>query len=396
MLTVVTNRDSNHLTPRIDPVPIGTIDAYGRDDGWIGDRPADCGNFWIPRGNVEDPPYISSDVMTMTPGVGSFLGSIWLGGTDVAVAFDVYTGPDLSSTKYVNCYFVAADRPEFGVDPGVEQIIVQLFSTISRLQLSTAGALTDVATGSGSSPSTAYRIYVSAHTVPGGWFARVDRSNTDGTGRVLVCAGIVSCTATMGWLSFATGSPMTAVTIDNVERTAVGGGYYTTDFAVDGIGAGWTADQGSWATGSNGAYSTTGNDSDALTRDFGQADMVVRVTFAAIPAGVGGGLYARYADSNNYYLLEIDQFSNLFYITKRVAGTFTTIAGTSSYTFAAGDLFELSALGDTIQATIIRGGSTWATLSATDSSLTTGTRAGIRTSYNSASGVRFADFTVYG
>jgi hypothetical protein len=394
MLTVVTNRDANHLTPNVDPVPVGSVDAFGRDDGWIGDRPADCGNFWIPRGNVDDPPYLSSGKLAITPGLGSFLGSIWLGGSDDAVEFDLTTGPDLSSTKGVLCYIVGGDRPEFGAT--FEQVIVTIYSTITRIQRSNSGTITDVASGVGSSASTSYRFYISARAATGGWVVRVDRSALDGTGRVTLVTSLVTSAATVGWLSFATSGSMSGVTIDNLDRAAIPGGYFLDTFD-SGLDAGWTTDQGTWSTdGSGYAYSTTGNDADEITRDFGQIDMTARVTLPALPTGKGANLLARHVDANNHFLFIADRSANIVYLSKRVAGTYTTLAGPTAYTYAAGDILELAAIGTAIAARVIRGGSTHISLSATSSVLSTATKCGLSLGYNTASGVRFNDFTVYG
>lgn len=394
MLTAVTNRDSNHLVPRIDPVPVGSIDAFGRDDGWIGDRPADCGNFWLDRSNVEDPPYLSGGVMTKTPGIanGSFLGSIWLGGTSVAVEFDVTTGPDLSSTSAVFCYLLSAGRPEFAPD----QILFRLRTDATTIVRTSSGSSSDVASGTAVAASTTYRIYATARPVTGGWHVKVEQSAIGGAGRTTLVSGIVTSTATPGWLSFATSGSMTGVTIDNVDRvTALAGGLFSDDFD-SGIGVGWTANQGSWSVdGSGYVYSTTGNDSDTLTRDFGQADMVSRVALPAVPSGTGASIINRYIDGNNFFLFSVDHTANVIGLAQRVGGT-TTGLGSHGFTYVAGDVLELVTIGSTIEGRVLRGGSVFDLISATSSALPTATRTGFRTGYTPSGSVRFNDFAVYG
>lgn len=88
------------------------------------------------------------------------------------------------------------------------------------------------------------------------------------------------------------------------------------------------------------------------------------------------GLNTRWVDINNYYTMEFFRASagvQELYITKNVAGTPTTLAGPYAHIAAVGDVLRFTVLGSDLK--VYLNGAL--ILSATDTSLTTGTRAGV-------------------
>jgi hypothetical protein len=125
--------------------------------------------------------------------------------------------------------------------------------------------------------------------------------------------------------------------------------------------------------------------------DLGTTDMYVRATFGTLngaPAGTGFGVLARVgeADSLTCYYLQIRQANNEVKIQKIVGGTFTgQVGSTAAHIYAANDVFELRCFGTTISVRV----NDVEVISATDSDITTGSKAGLfANTVASNSGVR--------
>lgn len=152
-------------------------------------------------------------------------------------------------------------------------------------------------------------------------------------------------------------------------------------------GTGWTqevAATGAVANASGGDYvvasaNVTGDDLAVSAQpDPSTADVDVQMTLAALLTGSGSapfGVFARWADSSNFYGVQIlpaghaEVDAKLY---KRVAGTYTVLASVDT-TWATNDIVKLELRGTAIK--VYKNGVE--ILSATDSSITAAGKAGI-------------------
>lgn len=194
----------------------------------------------------------------------------------------------------------------------------------------------------------------------------------------------------IGWVDSISLPPIpvnwVAATSDSFNRADTSAGTLgTTDAAAGGAALAWTADsQLQVLSNQVGAASLSTN--RKATVNVGAADMAVQAKMAVTRDGCG--LFARYADANNYYAIIVASTGG-WGIYKRVAGTQTAIA-TGTGTVVDGDVLRLEVRGSELRG--YRNG-VLATPITTDASLTAGNLAGIRSAFNDAAW-RLDDFLV--
>lgn len=151
----------------------------------------------------------------------------------------------------------------------------------------------------------------------------------------------------------------------------------------------WTPLSGTWGIVSNTAYGVTAVDGDVTIVDTGVTDGTAYATLTGTSGSTYPCIVGRGTDNNNYYqvVMMAQGQANIY---KKVAGTVTQLT-TVNDTFANGNTLGIRCSGTTIS--YLRNGSV--ITSVTDSSLTTGTKWGLRTG-GGASVVRFDDFMMTG
>lgn len=143
----------------------------------------------------------------------------------------------------------------------------------------------------------------------------------------------------------------------------------STGLGVASSGQTWTNGAGITGVQSERAYAPSAGDNIGLV-NAGATDAVARVTISTTASG-GAGAVVRATDASNFYLAT-QHVSTTIRLFKRVAGTYTQLGGDFAHTSAAGDVISVSAVGTTISA-LLNG---VAVITVTDSSLTSGTKAG--------------------
>jgi hypothetical protein len=155
--------------------------------------------------------------------------------------------------------------------------------------------------------------------------------------------------------------------LDTFTRPDTGAGLGTSD-----SGHVWTHDVGLMGVSLVRGYPQTLVSSEAIsTVPFTSTDHVVKITPKTVGSSRYVGVVGRFVDSDNYYLAQTDDTGSQLW--KKVAGTFTQLGSTAAVV-AVDTVLELRCSGSTI--------SLWGNGSqliwVTDTSLTTGTRTGIR------------------
>lgn len=146
----------------------------------------------------------------------------------------------------------------------------------------------------------------------------------------------------------------------------------TSSVGTTDTGQAWSTLSGTCGISSNEFYASavTGAQACAVI-DSGITDVRVKVTPTVFSSNRYIGVVGRCVDDSNYYLAQADTASSSLY--KKVAGAFTQLGGFGAAA-VAGDVLELRCVGTTIS--LYLNGSSL--ISVTDSSLTTGTKCGIR------------------
>ena len=158
--------------------------------------------------------------------------------------------------------------------------------------------------------------------------------------------------------------------------------------------ASWSTPVGTWQIESNSAEQTgTANAKPGIAIvDAGNANLEVSVV-ATIPTptaghGVTGGVFGRYSDANNFWRFVFDSTGpDMWFLQKRVAGTFTTVLSASvswrgttqtlAMSFSAGNLITVFANGVSLGST-------------TDSFNSSATMYGLDSQYDFANGFTFS------
>lgn len=165
----------------------------------------------------------------------------------------------------------------------------------------------------------------------------------------------------------------------------------TTTMGNTDTGQTWIADAGTWGITGNKAYPVTGADSDRCSIDAGSTDLTVAATIGPTNVNRFYGVTGRGADANNFYMAMFSSATSYFF--KNVAGTYTQLA-VQSTSFSGDDqvTFNLNGTAAVIKVAGV------ANISTTDSSITTGTRAGMRHGWNAGGtdtgAQRYDDFSV--
>lgn len=119
---------------------------------------------------------------------------------------------------------------------------------------------------------------------------------------------------------------------------------FSDDFE-DGNSIGWTAVSGSWSVTTDGTkvYKQTNSSGEALANagDATWTDYSVQADIKLYnnATNAGSGVLARYVDSNNYYMLRLQQTGKV-QLYKKAAGTFTLL-GEAAQTVTAGSTYTL-------------------------------------------------------
>jgi hypothetical protein len=148
-------------------------------------------------------------------------------------------------------------------------------------------------------------------------------------------------------------------------------------------GQAWTALRGTWGISSNQAYNFSGTGDGTAALETGMTD--IRVTATCAVRDNGTGVIARAVDADNYYTLVNVLNSNALRLYAKVSGGFTLLA--ADVPGALGDVIALECVGSAIKA--YKNGAV--VVSVTNTALTSGTKAGIRTDTSSG---RLEDFSV--
>lgn len=175
----------------------------------------------------------------------------------------------------------------------------------------------------------------------------------------------------------AAASGFTPIT-DSFNRADNASSVGTTD-----TGQAWTTNNGTMGINSNELYCTALSSDAVCTVDSTITDVRVKGVPTTTLVGRYFGVVGRCVDNNNYYLAQSDSAASSIY--KKVAGSFTQLANFGT-AMATNDQLQLRCNGTTIE--LLVNGTT--VLSTTDSSLTTGTRCGIRFSITSLRADSFA------
>lgn len=156
-------------------------------------------------------------------------------------------------------------------------------------------------------------------------------------------------------------------------------------------GQAWTANRGTWGISSNQAYCVTAVDNDLASVDWGSPNMTVSVKMVAQALQRFYGVVARMTDASNYYMAMVAEGASV-YLFKCVAGSYTVLVGPTSVSPPANAVLSLQASGTSLVVKI--NGTT--VISTTDSTFTTGNRAGLRfgSTGAGANGARWEDFQV--
>lgn len=149
----------------------------------------------------------------------------------------------------------------------------------------------------------------------------------------------------------------------------------------------WTMHASVWGISSNRAYTASGAGAVASVAT-STSNQDVRVTLTTLgTASQYIGVVARMADISNHYWADCDTAG--FRLFKRVANVATSVATTTAFVPAAGDVLRLVVTGSTQQ--VYRNSTL--VLSASDTALATGVRAGLRNAIPSTT-ARFDNFEV--
>lgn len=157
----------------------------------------------------------------------------------------------------------------------------------------------------------------------------------------------------------------------------------TTTLGSADTGVAWTALQRTWGIAGNQAYKPGAGADGIAVIDFGWVDQTVTATIT--PAANDASLVARCTDVNNLYLCYVDAVNCVVY--KKVAGTYSAVSPIVGGSYPTGTVMQFSVIGSSI--VVKKNGAT--IISVTDTAITTGTKAGMRTD---ASTTRFDNFSV--
>ena len=219
---------------------------------------------------------------------------------------------------------------------------------------------------------------------------------TNGTEYYFGVVAVSAAGAVSSFSSIVGATPVNDVVLDTY--TAPNGTNPTTR-APD-IGTAPAALVGSFQINSDACAAVTGTGVKTLLNyscGTGKTDQIVNVS-STLTKGAGSTgsaivVYARVSDANNYYAVFWDAPFTGYYIIKVVGGTQTTLSHVTTFPVTGYSTFGISVSGSTISA--IANGSVLS--SVTDSSLTTGTGAGVGDYYdnvNYTSRPTFDNFTV--
>lgn len=170
---------------------------------------------------------------------------------------------------------------------------------------------------------------------------------------------------------------------DNFNRADTAAGTFGTPSDA---GSDWIHPTNDWGISSNKGYNPGGAGGVATVLESSIADCDIQFTLSTV--GGRTGLVARFTDDSNYILFDLNVGSTEVNIFKKVAGSFTLIAGpTSSITFANGDVWKFTVNGSAL--TGYQNGVS--KISGSDSFNSTATQHGIRSSSTTD---RYDDFSI--
>jgi len=198
---------------------------------------------------------------------------------------------------------------------------------------------------------------------------------------------VIGDASTPSAVSTKTAADAPLIVSDTFTRADTTAGLGTAD-----TGQTWTAGVGTWGISSNTAYCVSAADGDRTIIETGVTDQKVTATLTGTTvsgAGPSFSLLARCTDANNGYLLSVSNNLSQAKIFKMVAGAYTQLGGIVTVSLVDGDTLTLSVKGSTL--TAYKNGTSYAT--ATDTTFTAGTKAGLRTGATST-GARYDNFKV--
>jgi hypothetical protein len=166
----------------------------------------------------------------------------------------------------------------------------------------------------------------------------------------------------------------------------------TTALGTADTGQTWVAGVGTYGISGNKAYPVSAGDGDRAVIETGVVGQKVTATVtvgATTGTGPSVSLIARATDASNGYLFNLSNNTAQARIFKMVAGAYTVLGGAVTANVVDGDAESLSVKGATI--TVLKNGVV--ILTTTDSTFTTGTKAGFRVGASSGT-VRYDDFKV--
>jgi hypothetical protein len=116
-----------------------------------------------------------------------------------------------------------------------------------------------------------------------------------------------------------------------------------------GSGLSWTEQAGDWDIQSNKANLVTDGTRSAATVETSEADVIIDVTTTLETATKATGIVARYADTDNYWNVNVSDNTNEFHLWERTAASSTKRASTAYAVLLATDYdIRLIAYGNTI------------------------------------------------
>lgn len=250
------------------------------------------------------------------------------------------------------------------------------------LSAGAAGATSQALTWTAVSGATSYKVEYRQQGA-GTWSTGPTATNTSATVSGLTAStayeyrvAAVNSAGTGPWSNTLTASTTAAATVltsDSFNRADTAAGQLgTTDAAFGGTAMAWTSESQLQILGNQvgGAVSTY----RVATVDVAAANHYVE---AVLAANTEGGVVARWADSNNYYVVR-GTATGVLMLEVRQAGTNTTLEQTAAGVLQAGDRIGLLVRGTDLY--VYRNGVQ--VFYRSDSRISAGTRAGIRSSFS--------------
>ena len=163
----------------------------------------------------------------------------------------------------------------------------------------------------------------------------------------------------------------------------------TTSLGNADTGQSWSSENTNYGISSNAAYEVLGTAGGVVVIDPLFANVVVSSVMSVLSDNDYTGIVARYVDTANYYLADSNSAGALR-LWRQVAGTYTQLGSAANGSMAAGDSLELHVIGSDLTVKV-NGVTKISTVS--DSSLTAGTKVGLRIGTGVVNATRWDSFS---